>query len=114
MKLKARSKILAHRGEIFLNHERAEIFHVNDPELLQDLAGLVDIIGHYPPQGDYKVVKDYSSHKAGDTVRLYEDQVTGLILTGKIEPVDDKLWRPGRPLPQSSRSFLRRIVDAAL
>ncbi len=114
MKVKASSKVVAHKGEEFLDKEAGTEFHVNDAELLKALTGLVQIIDHYPQKADYKVEKAYGNHKAGDIVTLYSDQVTALILAGRIVPVDDKLWRPGMPLPESSRSFLRRIVDAAL
>lgn len=116
MRVKCRHDLIAHKlspeGDIFINRKAGETFEISDADLLRDLASDVVIVDYFPGNGHYKLMQNFGKNKAGDIIGLFEDQAGTLVLRGIAEPVDDKLWRPGRPLPHSGKSFLRRVSDA--
>jgi hypothetical protein len=116
IRVKEGKEIIAHKGGddgLFLHKKSRDVFDVSDGELLQCIGNDIEIIDHYPPQGEYSVKKGFGNHKAGDIIMLFSDQASRLVLNGTVEPMDESLWRPGRELPKSSsRSFLGRLKDA--
>ena len=118
MKVRARHDLMAHHKtqteDIFIDKKAGEDFDINNIDLLKAIANEVEILDHYPPQAEYKFLKDYRGNKAGDIIPLFSDQAGKLVLRGVVEPVNEKLWAFGRELPKSSKSFLRRVADALI
>lgn len=111
MRVRALRSFIARRGHICLQKKCGDVFEIDDPELLKDIASEVVIVEYYPRKGDYKITKAFNGHSVGDVVTLYEDQAGRFVLRGAVVPVDSSLWRPDEVLPKTTKSFLRRRTD---
>ena len=112
MKVKAIRSFWAHRDETFLELKEKEETEITDVEFLESLADMVTIVEYYPTVGDYKLLKEFDGHQVGETISLFGDQAGRLVLQGKVIPIDPLLWHPGRPLPNTVKSFMGRLRDA--
>lgn len=112
MKIKAKREIIYHRGEVFCHRKEGEIWDEKNSEILRDLGDLVKIVDYFPHVAEYRILKAFLNHQPGDVISLFGDEAAPLVLKGFVEPLDEKIWRPGRELPHSKKNFLGRIRNA--
>jgi len=111
VKVKIKRGFLVHCGDTFLEGKEGSIIDISDNEILEAVGDFVEILDHYPTTGKYKVIRAFDGHAIDETIDLFSDQASKLVLTRKVEPVDNSLWSPGKPMPSTKKSFSQRIME---
>jgi hypothetical protein len=114
-KILAKKEIHAHvfdgGTDYHITAQPGEELHLKSEKDLRMLEDSIEIKG-YPTESVYTLQKPHKGLKAGEVVRLFGDVAWKLVLNGTAIPCDATLWRPGKPIPSTRKSFLGRAIDA--